>query len=131
MPKPMTIEISVEEIAFGKVFRTLDEMPGVVSIKIKGSGPNASAPESARKHGKASEGTTGKCVVFNFLLGKKKAVAPGVLADAIVAAGKSKNSIGNILYEAVKLKELAHSKDGYKLTPVGLNFLRNNCGRNK
>jgi hypothetical protein len=39
MPKPLTITIDVEEVAFGKVFRTLDTMPGVISINLKGSGP--------------------------------------------------------------------------------------------
>lgn len=39
MAKPMSMLIEVEEVAFGRVFRTLDGMQGVISINLKGTGP--------------------------------------------------------------------------------------------
>lgn len=118
MPKPITMIIDVEEIAFGKVWRALDVMPGVINIHMKGTGP-PKLPEqkvaTVKKNGK-----TTKRLVLESLLSKSPK-AREELEAAIVNGGKQKTSLPDTLTKLKKEKSIRPiGKGKYKITAAGI-----------
>lgn len=132
MPKPMTVTIDVEEIAFGRVWRTLDAMPGVVKMHMHGTGPK---PE-AKVRASSKKGETVHCVLLRALKANEDAfpsalIPKKVLEDAVIKAGKAKGSLHNVIDKAKKLKHLRSPKTGfYKITPAGVKYIETVCGAN-
>ena len=119
MPKPMMMTIEVEEVAFGKIFRTLDGMNGVVSIHLQGKGPRAkpNGSQAAPKH----NGQTVWRLVMNALLASKGPLSRTELAQVIQAGGKAPTSLPDALLKMRKAKHIAlHGKGQYKITAAGI-----------
>ena len=122
MPKPMSISIEVEEVAFGKVFRTLDGMPGVININIRGKGPkpNGSAPilpVSARK----GNGKTVHTLILESLLASKSPKSREELGEAVATGGKSATSTPDGLQKLKKQKLIKQAGVGkYRITAAGI-----------
>src|SRR6266403_2960072 len=87
MPKPMTMTIEVEEMAFGKVFRTLDGMPGVIAIKIAGTGPKKPKGNSKGNSG----GRTSAQIVLAELV--RQPLDKGALTQRLEEGGKKATSL--------------------------------------
>jgi len=118
MPKPIMMMIEVEEIAFGKVWRTLDLMPGVITIHMKGSGPKAIA---SKPNGKGN-GTTIPNLILEALLARSpKTMSKIELEKVIEAGGKMKASLPNSIQKLKKQKCIRSigSKGDYKITAAG------------
>lgn len=116
MPKPIGMSIKVEEIAFGKVWSTLDTMPGVISITIEGNGPKA------KPNGKATNGN-GKTVadlVLETLLAKSPQTKTQ-LEDYVAHGGKAKTSLPDTIARLKKGKLIRPigNKGQYKITAAG------------
>ena len=111
MPKPITMIVNVEEIAAGKVWRTLDAMNGVVSIGIKGDGPKQVKP-----NGKG-EKTTQRLVLDAL---NKSPLDKKALELAIEAGGKKKTSLPAAIFELKKAKLITPLVGGlFKITAAG------------
>jgi hypothetical protein len=106
MPKPMMMMIECEEIAFGRVFRTLDTMPGVASIKIMGNGAKiATGPGK----GNRTPGTRAK-------------------GSLMVAAGKSPKTLHGQSHMMLKLKLVKKTGKGIlAITAAGKKYLETKC----
>lgn len=116
MSKPMTMVIEVEEIAFGKVFRTLDAMPGVISIHLKGSGPKAPKPAAV------SVSATVKSMILGALSEKPHDI--DALKDIVAKGGKSATSVPdaiNKLKNDKKIASVVGQKGVYRITAAGRN----------
>lgn len=104
MAKLLGLSVKVEEIAFGKVWSTLDSIPGVVTITIEGS---AKPMPNGKSNGKKSNGSsngTGKTVqrlILEALLARSP-LTKFELQDHIAAAGKSRLSLPD---QMAKLRE--------------------------
>lgn len=111
MAKPLIMTINVEEIAFGRVFRALDAMPGVVSIDIQAeSKRGAAAPAPAGRVGGKGTRTgaaTIECIILGALGDGSEARTRDELRTAITRAGKAATSMPDALR---KLKEKRHVK---------------------
>jgi hypothetical protein len=112
----MKFTVDVEEIAFGKVFRTLDAMPGVISIKIVGDGPRSQQQPA----------TSGRPRAAAILLQALSAAPRGQMArgdlEAVLAKnGRSKKSFPGTLFTMEKQKLLRRSARGkiVTMTPAG------------
>lgn len=116
MPKPMTMTIDVEEIAFGAVFRKLDAMPGVISINLRGSGPRGQAASKARKGSAA----TVECLILGALVEAKEPVTRAALVEAATAGGKQASSVPDALNKLKNKKHVRVVRGGmYKVMPAG------------
>jgi len=126
MPKPMTMTIEVEEIAFGRVWRTLDQMQGVITLKMHGTGPK---PNKGSPVARASskKGDTVTCVVLKALAhGKPENKA--ALIDAVVAAGKAATSFPDSISKLKKAKHITNPSSGvFKITVAGAKYLSTVC----
>jgi hypothetical protein len=103
MAKPLQMMISVEEIAFGKVYRMLDTMPGVAAITILGEGPktNGAAPR-----GKQKQGGTGS--VYCLLLGAM-IETPGISRPQLITVAEANGKKGTSVPDAItKMKKAKH-----------------------
>lgn len=139
MPKPMMMILAVEEIAFGRVFRNVKNMPGVVSIDIDGNADKkgGAAPRSAR--GSVKEGSTRKCIILSTLQ-----QTPGIMIsqmmDPLRSAGKGTASVSALLHTMIKhklIKKKAKKVKGehsakavYFITPQGEKYMTTNCNLN-
>jgi hypothetical protein len=116
MPKPMTMTIDVEEIAFGAVFRRLDTMPGVISINLRGSGPKP-APSSTRRKGGSA---TVECLILGALVEATKPLSRPDLVAAVTAGGKQASSMPDALVKLKRKSHIAYLKGAlYKITKAG------------
>lgn len=116
MPKPIELMIEVEEIAMGKVWRTLDTMKGVVRISLKGSGPK----KGTKTNGKATNGGPSVGTLVIKALQNKKTLSKGALEELLEANGKKKTSLPSKLTELKAKKQIAATGDGlYKITAAG------------
>jgi hypothetical protein len=120
----MKMLIEVEEIAYGRVFRTLDGMDGVVSITPIGDGPkssrqNVAGATAVQKKGGAQ---SAPCLVLGALM-----ITPGLsraqLTEVIVSNGKSKNSLPDTIAKLKDAGEIRASGEGraitYRITAAG------------
>lgn len=99
MPKPMSMLIEVEELAFGRVFRTLDSMAGVISINLKGDGPKK-GPCTPKSQG----GKTVNEIILDALLDKP--MARKEIGPLLAHNGKNPSSAGSALAALRKTKKL-------------------------
>lgn len=132
MPKPMTMTIEVEEIAFGKIFRTLDGMPGVVNIRIAGSGPKTAAAAKSSTAGQKQGGAqTVPCIVLGTLIENKTPLGRPELFDAVESYGKHGTSLPDALQKLRRAKAIKSTGSGrtvtYKITPVGVKQFETAC----
>jgi hypothetical protein len=121
MPKPITVTISVEELMFGKVWTTLDTMPGVISISIHGSGSKKAA---VPRNGKQSGTATRECLILGYMIENKQPVNRDALYALLEKAGKARTSLPDALTILKKKKFITinkpNSKDTtYKITAAG------------
>jgi len=127
MPKPMMLTINVEEIALGKVFRTLDGMPGVVSINFHGSGPKPRSNGAQRKGG----AQTVPCIILGTLIDAGKSLGREDLAPAVIAAKKAVSSIPDALNKLAKsrlIKRHGPNADRrYTSTAAGSKYYHDRC----
>lgn len=115
MPKPMSLTIEIEEIAFGRVWRTLDAMPGVINIHMKGQGPKQLKPATEVLNKK----TTARLVLEALLI--KSPASKLLLEEAILAGGKQKASLADTLTKLKKQKNISPAGKGmFKITAAGI-----------
>lgn len=123
MPKPMMMLVAVEEIAFGKVFRTLNTMDGVVGIKINADA-DAASQSTKQKRGTQKDGTSALCIVMRRIAADKNPVTPRVLGDVLEAAGYSRKTWGNIVAKFRDQKLAIKSPKGWRPTKKGVDFAK-------
>lgn len=139
MPKPFMLGVEIEEVALGKVLRTLNGMPGVVALHMDFTGktkPNGGAaaanghdgdrPRRGRPPGQPRKvfPITGIDEMLGLFKKKKKLSAQG-MRDAFAAAGRSPGSTASILHGLLTTGVLARSGIGeYALTKKGRDKVR-------
>lgn len=127
MPKPIKMMIEIEELAFGRVFRTLDGMPGVVAITPIGDGPKApKGPD-----GKKGKGGTVYCLVLRALIEADKAINRDSLRDVLKANGKAASSLPDTLTKLKKAKHIVVKNAMYTITPGGRKHYDTSCPVNE
>jgi predicted transcriptional regulator len=127
MPKPMTITISVEEAFFGKIYRTLDLTPGVVSISYHSESEAKPKPKPNGKS-RPSYDTIGKDFVIK-LLSKGRPMIPSAVGKAFTSAGRSYHSATSVIHK-LKSEGLIQNIEGkgYTLTTKMKGRLRHRKG---
>jgi hypothetical protein len=123
MAKPIKLLVDIEEIAFGRVFRALDGMPGVVSLTPIGDGPRA-AKGAAGKKGK---GGTVYCLVLRTLIDAGKPVNRDTLRNVLASNGKSATSLPDALTKLAKAKHITNKNAMYSVTPTGRKHYDTSC----
>lgn len=117
--------IQVEEIAFGKVFRTLDTMPGVIAINLHGSGPKEQTTSSPPRR---TGGATVECLILGALRETKVPLTRTTLTEVIVQGGKAASSFQDAISKLVKKKHVTKGVDGnYKITAAGSKRYESAC----
>jgi hypothetical protein len=122
--------IAVEEILFGKLYRTLDAMPGVASITIHSEGVKGNGAEPKRKKQKQGGSQSVYCLVLGAL-----ASGPATrdrLAPVLEEAGKKGSSLPDALTKARKAKHITVKNAGkrdavYTLTALGKKHYKTAC----
>ena len=129
MPKPMTMIITVEEIAFGKVFRILDTMPGVVSISLTGQGPKMPGKLNGSHKGQKMGGAnTVPCLVLGALIeADGKSLNRSDLIPAVEAAGKRATSVPDALTKLIKLSCIKRKEGQITITATGRKHYETAC----
>lgn len=121
MPKPMKMMIEVEEIAYGRVFRVLDTMQGVVTITPVGEGP-----KQAKAAAKGKKGTV-YCLVLSALIEADKPLNRDALRDVLKANGKAASSLPDTLTKLKKAKHITIKSAMYSVTPAGRKHYETSC----
>jgi hypothetical protein len=133
MVKPMPMRLQVEEVAFGKVFRMLSGMPGVVSIDIDAESPkrqynkkNGAEQAPRADRGSKAGGNSSICLMLAALT--KGPVDRKTLEDAVVAGGKAKATLNNQLWSAKERKLIVKKANGtFSMTAKGKTYLAESC----
>jgi hypothetical protein len=115
----MIITIAVEEIAFGKIYRLLDTMPGVVSISYHAEGPKdkaASKPNGKIGKPRNSYEVTGNDFMLGFMYKNDGPYPTARLREAFSKAGRSPASVASLLHKAKANGSVENRDDGYVLT---------------
>ena len=123
MVKPLKMMVEIEEGAFGRVFRSLDGMPGVVSLTPIGDGPRV----AKGKVGKKGKGGTVYCLVLRALIEADKPVNRDALRDVLAANGKAATSLPDTLTKLKKAKHIAIKNAMYTITPAGRKHYETSC----
>lgn len=121
MPKPIKMMVEIEEVAFGRVFRFLDGMPGVVTITPIGDGPKA-----AKGAAKGKKGTV-YCLVLSALIAADKPLNRDALRDVLSANGKAASSLPDTLTKLKKAKHITIKNAMYTVTPAGRKHYETSC----
>lgn len=100
MPKPMEILIQVEEGHFGKVWRTLDTMPGVALIQYKSEGVKGQKAPTKKQGGTQSS----ECIVLDCMIRAARPAPRSVLAAALVTGGRKASTIAGVMNSLIKKK---------------------------
>jgi len=135
MPKPMTMTIAIEEIAFGSVFRRLKNMEGVISLDIHDDNEKPKSNGKGRGGGgiaKQPKGTdagkdSAKCIVLNYIDQAKRPCPSGELTLRLVEAGKSPKTFANVSHIMKRDKLARKTKKGWVLSPTGRKYLNTEC----
>jgi hypothetical protein len=145
MPKPLVITIAVEEIAFGKIFRTLDGAPGVISLTFhQAESPKHKSltngadqedeprPPKQKKSSKVGKprpifAITGRDFLMNNL--RKSPMTRAALGAAFVKAGRSAASVSSLTHTAINQGDIEKTADGYMLTRKAKDRLRHKQSR--
>jgi predicted transcriptional regulator len=128
MPKPMKLLVEIEEIAFGRVFRALDGMNGVVSLTPVGEGVKAATgkPTGQKKGGAQSA----PCLVLYALKGGVP-MSRSTLTAVLVEGGKAATSTADTMKKLMVAKEVTKHGTGknvtYKITPKGIKRYETAC----
>lgn len=130
MAKPLRITIDVEEIAFGRVFRWLDQAPGVVRINIEGTGAKQNNDEYASQSDVAPPRTMSArdCVLLSF---KKTddVMHRTDITKQMVANGFAASTLNGLLSSMTKTRMVTSIGAGkYKLGVAGKKELQNGIG---
>lgn len=126
MAKFLGMFLQVEEVAFGRVFRSLRDMSGVVSIELEGKQKGAAPAAPKRPKGKTSEGTTNQCIVLFAL--QKENLHRKELEAQLVATGRKASSLNGLLGKMTKAKLIkAHGEGIYAITASGNKFVNTSC----
>lgn len=120
--KPLKMMLEIEEGAFGRVFRTLDGMPGVVSMMPIGDGP-----KNAKAAGKKGKGGTVYCLVLKALIEAGKPLNRDALRDVLASNGKAASSLPDTLTKLKKAKHITIKNAMYSLTPAGRKHYDTSC----
>lgn len=118
MPQPIKITIIVEEVALGKVMRTLHNTPGVIRVGLDmESGPK----QEPNGHDKSwnRHGESGQKFLLKLLLSKNKPLTHGMVGDEFEKAGRSRNSNASCIYSAKLVGLVEPTDEGYRLTRKG------------
>lgn len=123
MPKLFPIAIEVEESIVGKVYRLLDEMPGVAKIKIGDKAVAGGKPNGAHEpHERGARGpykkydAHGDEVVTKIMSAAKMPMTSTQLKDHFVALGRAPTSINSLIHIMLKRGDLERRPDGYVLS---------------
>lgn len=114
MAKPIRVTIDVEESFFGKIYRTLDTMPGVAAISIHSEGVKQASSPGGK--GQKRGGTqSAECVVLGEL--RKGPQLRVALTEALNAAGKKGDaSIAITMRKLVEQKQATKKGVGKNVT---------------
>jgi hypothetical protein len=126
MPKPMMLHVAVEEAFYGKIFRALDTMPGVVSLN-----PVSEAHPQQAKAGKPDSiknGSTAGCLVLAALIKAKRPMAKAELAEAMTTGGKKAATLPSTLQSLKSKRHVINAKGAWQITPTGVKFFGEKCG---
>jgi hypothetical protein len=115
MPKPITLTIDIEEIAFGRVWRLLDTMPGVVNIKLHGEGPK-SKPGGSKQPQKKGGSQSVPCLVLGALIEANAKIGRDPLNKVLEANGKKATSLPDAIQKLFKAKEIQRFGKGRDVT---------------
>jgi hypothetical protein len=121
--------IAVEESFFGKLYRTLDTMPGVASISIHSEGVKTlnGAAKAVQKQGGSK---SVYCLVLGTVISKPGATRADLYA-AVEATGKRSTSVPDALTKLKKAKHIAIKGKGkgvtYSATPAGKKHYETAC----
>lgn len=137
MPKLFPINIEVEEAAVGKVFRILNDMPGVAKIKLgaveksrgKLNGGGEPHEPRTRKAYRKFE-TTGEELITSVLF-KQGAKTTQQLRDLFVAEERSPASVSSQLHEMKNSDEIKSTPDGWVLSKKARDRLRHRVANKK
>jgi hypothetical protein len=130
MPKPLTMTIAVEELHFGKVFRTLNSMPGVAAIQIGGEAvkPKSNGGYAASNNrGTDAAGTSAICLVLNAL--SIRAQTKKELDEALGKYGKKATT--PITKLTARRMVVRKGRGLYAITPAGKKHFAENCKKVK
>ena len=135
MPKLFPIAIEVEESVVGKVYRMLDEMPGVAKIKIgdkavAGGKPNGAHEREPRGPYKKYE-AHGDDVVIKNLFASKVPLTSTHLKDHFVALGRAPTSVNSLIHIMKKRGDIELREDGYVLSKKLKDRLRHQIAAKK
>jgi hypothetical protein len=126
----MTLLIEVEEIAFGKVFRKLDEMSGVISINIRGSGVKGKGKGRGDNvvpfNPNRTKGGTPTCgmIVLKLLVDSGEPVTRDACMAELVKFGKAETNITSCMTDLVRRKLASRiGRAEYKATKKGGEYL--------
>ena len=123
MPKPMIITVSVEEIAFGKVYRMLDTHPGVISMTYHAEGSKPNGHDKKENGNKGKPKNTFEMRGSEYLLGAmykhKGPVRTIALRKLFEQAKRSPASVSSLLHAAKQEGLIESREDGYVLTKKG------------
>jgi hypothetical protein len=115
MPKPVTMTVIVEEFALGRVFRSLDGTPGVVTISLHGADPKI-----AHELGQRKKSQTVSIVVLGALIAGAERHQD--LVSPVMAAGKSETSIYDSLYKLHKMRAITRKNGKFAITALGRKY---------
>lgn len=123
MPKPFSVVIEVEEIAFGAVVRKLNSIPGIARIHLNlGDTPKASAPRKANGQGHAlgknKEGIRALVMATMRKCGGK--LTSKQIGNLAVAHGGTRSGAASVMTKAKHDKLVDNPQMGvWKLTAKG------------
>lgn len=122
MPKPFPILIEVEEVALGKVMRSLHTMPGVIKIYMDMDQAGAAAPKSGRGGAMKQYAETGEAMVLRLLSTSKKPLETRAFVQEARAQGRA---VPSSPLNALKRKGLIRQPKPlfYELTAKGKDHL--------
>lgn len=123
MPKPMFLQIAVEESFFGRVFRALDGMAGVAGVTIVSE---RHPPKAAKPQGSATKGTTAACLILKTL--EAGITHRDALGAMLEQNGKKAATAPSTLQSLLKAKHITARGNGtYKITPAGKKWRAGKC----
>jgi hypothetical protein len=123
MPKTMFALVEIEEGSFGKIWRMLDTMPGIVTLSYKSEGVKGQSGN--KPGGKKGGAQSSECVVLDVLIRGERPCPRQVLSAALVTAGRKASTIAGVMNALIKKKQVRvvsgrGSKDVlYSVTPAG------------
>ena len=111
MPKLFPMQIEVEELYVGKVWRLLDKMPGVAKMHIDMGGDKTKKEKAnGAKMPRKVFATSGNDLVLDLLFSKPQGT--GQIRESFISAGRSPASTSSILHELKHSGDIKHDDEG-------------------